>query len=110
MRAKDKPCETDERIRENTREFENAGVNRSKRAGKLENKEQTARKRLGALRTRRKPLQSNRKKEQTVRKRLENLRTGSKCSKEIREFKSKQQAARKRLENLKTGSKPVERD
>ena len=56
MRAKDKPCETDERIRENTREFEKRGskplekgwkvgeqgANRSKETRGFENKEETA--------------------------------------------------------------------
>ena len=63
-------------------------------------------------------------KEQTARKRLENFSRRSKLlernyriseqeatgSKETREFQQNEQAARKRLENFRTRSKPLERD
>ena len=114
------------------------GANRLEQTGDIETQKRSARKGLGNLRTRSKPLERNqgflkqganrpkeisefkteptefKNEEQADRKRTgERKNTGASRSKENREFQNKEETARKRLvrlEKLKTRSKPLERN
>ena len=66
----------------------------------MQQKEQTARKRLENFSRRSKPLERNQK----------ISAEGANRSKETRKFQQKEQTAPKRLENFRTRSKPLERD
>ena len=66
----------------------------------MQQKEQTARKRLENFSRRSNPLERNQK----------ISAEGANRSKETRKFQQKEQTAPKRLENFRTRSKPLERD